>query len=98
MALLALLQKKFFRRFLDGRPGPWGVMAVGIFGLRTLWRWSRRTEDVSYRTVLKPGESLTISHTPDTEKSLKKQDKARRRAAKRQHGGAAPEVTVERGA
>ncbi|MBS1847425.1 MAG: hypothetical protein JST73_04025 [Actinobacteria bacterium] len=83
MSFLLLLQKKFFRRFMDGRPGPWGAMAVGVFGLRTLWRWSRRESDVVYRTKLKPGESLTVTHSEDTELSLKRDRRAARRAERR---------------
>lgn len=83
MALLLALQKKFFRRFMDGRPGPWGAMAVGVFGVRTLWRWSRRSDDVVYRTVLEKGETVTIAHTSDTEVSLKKDRKAAKKAARK---------------
>lgn len=72
MNVLLILQKKFFRRFMDGRPGPWGALAAGMFGFRTLWRWSRRSEEVVYRGALEPGESVVVTHTTDTVVSLKR--------------------------
>ena len=83
MSLLLSLQRKMFRRFMDGRPGPWGAMAVGIFGFRTLWRWARRNEEVVYRAELKPGETVTVAHTTDTEVSMRKARRADKRAARR---------------
>lgn len=80
MTLLLLLQRRFLRRFLDGKPGPWGALAAGIFGFRTLWRWSRRSDDVAYRAVLKPGETVTIAHTTDTEVSVKRDQRKAKRA------------------
>lgn len=79
MSFLLVLQKKAFRRFMDGRPGPWGAMAVSVFGIRTMWRWSRRDGEVAYRTVLKPGESVVVEHTTDTAASRKRDRKRQRK-------------------
>ena len=83
MALLLMLQKKFFRHFMDGRRGPWGVFAIGIFGLRTLRKWIVRREEIAFRTKLKPGETIQIENTMETPKSLKKERRASKRAARR---------------
>lgn len=83
MALLLMLQRRFFSRFMEGRAGPWGALAAGIFGLRMLVKWSRKSEDVTYRTVLKPGETMTIAHTADTEVSVKRDARKAKRAAKK---------------
>jgi hypothetical protein len=96
MALLLLLQRRFFSRFMEGRPGPWGALAAGIFGFRMLLKWGRKSEDVTYRTVLKPGETLTIAHTPDTEVSAKRVARTHKRAARkarRRSTGEAPDGT-----
>ncbi len=89
MSFLAIWQKKAFRAFMDGRPGPWGALAAGIFGFRTLRRWSRRTEQIVYRGELEPGGSLVITHTNDTVVSLKKDRKAAKKAARRGRGSGA---------
>lgn len=83
MNFLLSLQKKWFRRFMDGRPGPWGALTVGMFGIRTLWRWSRRTEKVAYRSTLEPGESVLITHTRDTAVTVKKDRRKAKKAARR---------------
>lgn len=83
MNFLLMLQKRFFRRFMDGRPGPWGALAAGVFGFRTLLRWSRRTEEIVYRGELEPGRSLVITHTGDTEVSLKKDRRHARKDRRR---------------
>lgn len=84
MAFLLLLQRRFFSRFMEGRPGPWGALAAGIFGFRMLLKWGRKSEDVAYRAVLKPGETLTIAHSTDTEVSVKRNARRERRTAKKQ--------------
>lgn len=83
MNVLQTLQKKSFRQFMDGRPGPWGALTVGLFGVRTLWRWSRRTPEVVYRGTLEPGESIQITNTDDTEVSLKRDRKKAKKTAKK---------------
>ncbi|HET8930540.1 MAG TPA: hypothetical protein VFN21_07785 [Acidimicrobiales bacterium] len=103
MALLLMLQRRFFSRFMEGRAGPWGALAAGVFGFRMLVKWGRRSEDVAYRAVLKPGETVTIAHTADTEVSLKrdalkvKRDgrKAKRAAKKVRRRAISGAVTVE---
>lgn len=87
MALLLILQKKLFRRFMDGHPGPWGAMTVAVFGVRRLWKWNSRKEQIEYRTVLKPGETITVTNTTDTEASLKRDRRKARRATRRAKRG-----------
>ena len=65
-AFLSFLQRSAFKRFRDGRPGPWGALAASIFGFRMLLRWSKRTEEVVYRSVIEPGEGLTITHLTES--------------------------------
>lgn len=65
---------------MDGRPGPWGVVAVGAFGVRMLVRFAKRSDDVVYRAELKPGESVMIEHDTVTVGQAKK---AKGRRAKR---------------
>jgi len=84
MALLLLLQRRFFSRFMEGRPGPWGALAAGIFGFRMLVKWGRKSEDVAYRAVLRPGETLTIAHSTDTEVSVKRSARRAKRDARKQ--------------
>ncbi len=78
MGILLRLQKSSFRRFRDGHAGPWGALAVGLFGVRTLRRWSRRSEDVVYREKLEPGERLTITHRVDTKGSIERSERSRK--------------------
>lgn len=88
MAVLLFLQRRFLRRFMEGRAGPWGALAAGVFGMRMLMRWGRRSEDVAYRAVLEPGETVTITHTTDTEVTMKRdRRRARREARKRRRKG-----------
>jgi hypothetical protein len=97
--VLAFIQRAAFRRFRNGSPGPWGVVAVGLFGMRTLLRWAKRNEDVVYREVLRPGQEVVVSHRTTTRRKLAKGEaraaklaakeaKDARRARRRSRGAA----------
>ncbi len=70
--MLQFLQRAAFRRFREGRPGPWGAVAVGVFGVRTLARWAKRNEEVVYREVLRPGEQVVVTHRTETRRALRR--------------------------
>ncbi len=88
-AFLSFLQRSAFRRFRDGRRGPWGALAASIFGFRMLLRWSKRTEEVVYRGVVEPGEAITITHLTESvgERSAKKPGRRARRKARARRTG-----------
>lgn len=97
--MLPFLQRAAFRRFRSGSPGPWGAMAVGLFGFRTVLRWAKRNEDVVYREVLRPGEQVVVTHRTTTRRKLAKGEaraaklaaktaKDARRARRRSRGAA----------
>lgn len=83
MALWVLLQERLLRRFVRGRSGRFGALTLTLWALRTVWRRSQRREQLAYRTVLKPGETMMVVHTTDTKASVKAERRAARRAAKR---------------
>lgn len=86
MALWVLLQERLLKRFVSGRSSRFGAVTLAMWGFRMVWRRVQRREQVAYRTVLKPGETLTVVHTTDTKASVKAERRAARRAAKRSSG------------
>lgn len=76
MGILSYIQNDAFRRFMKGTRGPWGPLAVAVFGVRMLVKWSGRRGDVVYREVLAPGEEVRIVHTTDTRTTRKKADRS----------------------
>jgi len=60
--LLTLLERLALRRKRQGSSGLWTAVAFAAFLLRQYRKRSER-DTVSLREVLRPGESLVISHT-----------------------------------
>ncbi len=94
-AFLSFLQRSAFKRFRDGRPGPWGALAASIFGFRMLLKWSKRTEEVVYRGVVAPGEGLTITHLTESTSGRSSAAKKPGRRARRKARRAAPVTTTD---
>lgn len=62
--MLAFLQRVGLSRGLfSGSSRGWLVVGTAAWLLRTGRRLSRPTEDVVFRQVLRPGDSLRIDHT-----------------------------------
>lgn len=92
MSLLVFLQRSAFRRFRNGSTGPWGAVAAGLFGFRMLLKWAKRNEEVVYRGVIKPGQVITVTHRPESRRTLARAEKEstrRDRRAGRSAAGAA---------
>jgi hypothetical protein len=60
--LLSILERLASRRRRPGASPVWTVVAVSAFLLRQYQRRAQRDE-VALREVLRPGESLLITHT-----------------------------------
>lgn len=83
---LITIQRAAFRRFREGRPGPWGAIAASVFGMRILMRWTQRRDRILYREVIEPGETITVAHLTETVGGQPKPSRrARRRAARAEH-------------
>lgn len=83
MTILSFLQRSAFRRFRNGTSGPWGAIAAGLFGLRMLVKWAKRNEEVVYREVIKPGQSVTVTHRPESRRVLARAEKGQARRGRR---------------
>jgi hypothetical protein len=63
--MLPFIQRNALRRFVSGKPGPWGAVAVVAIGMRTMQRMSARRSNVVFREVLPPGQELLVTHRDD---------------------------------
>jgi hypothetical protein len=77
----AMIWRNVFRRARQ-QGGPWTVVAVGVFGVRTLSKLARRNPEVVHQQVLAPGQAITISHTTESRRDLARREAAERAAAK----------------
>jgi hypothetical protein len=66
MAVLDRLQREGVRRGVMGTSRAWTIIAVISFVLRQARKLASKTPQVVHRQELKPGESITITHTLET--------------------------------
>lgn len=60
------------QRGVVGGSMPWVIVAAVLWGAKAV-QWARRREEqVVYRTVLSPGESLEIVHSTDSPASRRR--------------------------
>jgi hypothetical protein len=63
--MLPFIQRNALRRFVSGKPGPWGAVAVVAIGMRTMQRMGARRSNVVFRQELPPGQELLVTHRAD---------------------------------
>ena len=95
MSFISFLQRSAFRRFRNGSSGPWGAIAAGLFGFRMLLKWAKRNEEVVYREVIKPGQSVTVTHRPESRRALAKAENESARQGRRAGRRAAGAVATD---
>lgn len=67
-----------------GQGGAWTAVAVAVYGGRFLRRWWQREEEIVHHQELAPGESVRIIHLTQTRAEMRRQEKAAKKAAKKQ--------------
>ncbi len=80
--VVPFIQRNALRRFVSGKPGPWGAVAVAAFGVRTMQRMGNRRANVVYREVLQPGQEIVVTHRTDLTLGKRKSRKVRKADAR----------------
>ena len=64
--VLHMLQRRGMRKGLYGRSRGWLWVLVAVVGLRQFRKLTGGVPDIVYRGELRPGETIRISHKPET--------------------------------
>jgi hypothetical protein len=78
LSLLDRVHGVAVRRGVLGRSQPWLAIAIATWGARFARRLIRKDEAVVLRETLRPGETLVITHTPETYGSRTKSRRSKR--------------------
>ena len=81
-SVVPFIQRNALKRFVSGKPGPWGAVAVAAFGVRTMQRMGTRRANVVYREVLQPGEEIVVTHRADLTMGKRRSRKVRKADAR----------------